>query len=370
MKDFLKKISSSGNVAVYEIEPRSKIKRFVITSSATRRILNAPEIHGFEYIYFLRKGIESFFKSSYGKKHFGGMDDSGITVLHFLRGGLNFGFVELLYKCFGFKKVNSSFMTSQRFQKGKRWMIKQDQYRKFALEGVNTIIAGDVIATGTTLKNGFDCLLKLAGSSLENFIFFTIGTPYTEKIIERYFDIFKKRNAKFQASIFYIEGRFSLVESKDEYPLCIPGTDLVKKNALLTPEFELSQTVSSVLERCEIYDVGARAFDWRGHFRDLIEYWEGLASREWTVLDVYNMRWPFPYNDYNSFRNIKRELWPGIREAFLKKLYERELKRIKYAITLDSWEFLSEHLKFLKNIYAGGKITKRAKEAGCLIMKK
>ncbi len=348
MNDHLKKIPGQKNTALYEICPSSRVKRYIISTPHTRKILNKPEIHGFEYTYLLRKGLENFLKTPFARNFFKDGDGAKYSVLHFLRGGLNFNFIEQFYKCYGFTKVNASFMTSQRVQKGKHWKIKHDQYRKFSLEGVTSLIAGDVIATGTTLKNGFDCILD-TDAKLDNFIFFTIGTPNTEKIINAYEEKFRKRNRHFKACIFYIEGRFELIEKKGELPYAVDGTDLVRKNALLSPEFEESQTISSHIERCAVYDVGARAFNWRKHFRDIVEYWGFISKSEFSVPEIYNLRWPFPYSDFNEYEKAKKKVWPDISKAVLKRMYEKELKKLLNAIKLDSWEFFRQRLKFLKN---------------------
>jgi len=348
MSDYLKKIPGQKNTALYEICPSSRVKRYIISTPHTRKILNMPEIHGFEYTHLLRKGLASFLKTPFAEKFFKDSDGSKYSALHFLRGGLNFNFIEQFYKCYGFTKVNASFMTSQRVQKGKHWKIKHDQYRKFSLEGVTSLIAGDVIATGTTLKNGFDCVLELP-VKLDSFIFFTIGTPYTEKIINEYEKKFRKRNRNFKAYIFYVEGRFELIEKKGELPFAIDGTDLVRKNALLSPEFEYSQTIASRIERCAVYDVGARAFNWRKHFRDIVEYWGLLSKSGYSVPEIYNLRQPFPYSDFDEYEKARKKMWPGISKPDLKKMYKKELKMLLNAIKLDSWKFFSQRLKFLKN---------------------
>jgi len=264
-----------------------------------------------------------------------------MSVLHFLRGGLNFGLLELLYKCFGFSRVNASFMTSQRVKKGLRWKIKHDQYRKFAHEKVSTVMAADVIATGTTLENGLDCLLK-QGGALKQFLFFTIGTSYAEKILLERF------RSGFSAAIFYIEGRFALVEKDREYPFSIRGTDLVKKGALLPPEFERGLDITSILERCEVYDVGARAFDWRKHFNDVFNYWRDLSKAEFPVYELYNQRWPFGHSNFSEYLKMKKKVWPGIQTGLLRKLYDEETRRKEQAKKINSKRFFRERLNNLR----------------------
>jgi len=338
MSGYLKKVLISKSVSVYEILPHLNVKRFIISTPFTRKILNRPEICGFEYVDFLRKGLSTFFRSDFGRKYFAGLDGSKVSVLHFLRGGLNFGILELLYKCFGFSKVNASFMTSQRVNKGAHWKIKHDQYRKFACENGSTVMAADIIATGTTLKNGLDCMKV----PLKQFVFLTIGTVSAEKLL---LERFRKRNS---AAVFYIEGRFALVEKNGEYPFSIRGTDLVKKGALLPPEFERGLDISSILERCEVYDVGARAFNWKKHFNDVFNYWRELSKSGLTVYELYNQRWPFRYRNFSEYSKTKKKVWPDIQTGMLRKLYEEETRRREQAKKIDSKRFFRERLNKLK----------------------
>jgi len=345
VSDFLKLIFKNSQISVYEILPKKRVKRFVFSTAHTRKILNRPEIHGFEYVAFLRKGIKLFLESPPAKKFFSNLKQEEISVLHFLRGGLNFGLLELLYTTYGFKKTRASFMTSQRFKKGKHWLIKHDQYRKFT--GGKIIFAGDVIATGTTLENGFLYLLDLKVLP-EKFVFFTIGTPFAEKILENFAKKIEKKVKNFEAVIIYIEGNFALVKDKNEFPLCIPGTDIVKKGALLTPEFELSQDLSSHLERCEVYDVGARSFNWPKHFEDLLGYWEALKNSGYSVKDLFELRWGSS-GSFDEFRKRRKNQWKGVSEGMLRKIYRNQISLQKLARKTDSKKFFSQRIKQIRS---------------------
>jgi len=355
VNDFLKLLFQNKQVSVYKILPEKKVnpvrcllsnrvKRFVFSTPYTRKILNRPEIHGFEYVAFLRKGIKLFLESPPAKKLFSNLKQDEISVLHFLRGGLNFGLLELLYTTYGFKKTRASFMTSQRFKKGKHWLIKHDQYRKFT-EG-KIIFAGDVIATGTTLENGFLYLLDLKVLP-EKFVFFTIGTPFAEKILENFAQKLERRIKNFEAIVIYIEGRFSLVKDKKEFPFCIPGTDIVKKNALLTPEFEFSQDLSSHLERCEVYDVGARSFNWPKHFEDLLGYWGALKNSGHSVKDLFELRWE-KFESFDEFKKRRKNQWKGVSEKILRRIYRKQIFLQKLAQKTDSKKFFTQRIKQIR----------------------
>jgi len=292
MDKLLKYKASSGAVA-YKIVPMKKIDRYVVSTAPTREILNKPEIFGFEFIKKLRCGVLETLKlfsqfSKYG--------DKNISVVHFLRGGLNFGLLNMLYDAYGFNRMYGSFITSQRYKKHENWFIKDDQYRKFALPDDATIFIGDVIATGTTLDNGLEILRQqflAEGKNIRRMVMMTIGCGMAEKILTKYHEMFKNNFDYEGTTLIYFEGRFLVPENKEDFTVCIPGTDLIKKGALLTPEFEKSQAEKIIypLERCVVYDVGARAYEYDVHISDVIEYWKKLSHSGQTLRKIYGERW-------------------------------------------------------------------------------
>ncbi len=319
--DKLLKIKSSSKAVAYEISPRQKIKRYIVSTPFTRSILNKPEIIGFDYIKNLRAGVFETLKLF--SNQFEKYGDKNISVLHFLRGGLNFGLFNMLNSAYGFNRMNASFITSQRYKKRTDWFIKDDQYRKFSLPDDATIFIGDVLATGTTLDNGLEILRKQCLSEDKNIrrvVMFTIGCRRAEEILEKYHAIFQKNFDYEETIIIYFEGRFVVPLSKNDFTICLPGTDLVKKNALLTPEFAKSQSekVTYPLERCVVYDVGARAYDYMTHLDDVIDYWRKLSHTGMTLKEIYEERWHPDKKIPNSTAALKKIC--KLRLEFLKGL--------------------------------------------------
>ncbi|MCL5773371.1 MAG: hypothetical protein M1536_03215, partial [Firmicutes bacterium] len=157
--------------------------------------------------------------------------------------------------------------------------------------------------------------------------------------------------------IFYLEGRFGLPESDDQFKICLPGTDLIRQPALLSPEFELSQyqKISYPLERCTIYDVGSRAFESLEHYKEVISFWEKLSRTGMTLWEAYHERWN--EKEFESFETLveeKRKVWKDISSKFLEKLYVAQRKRwteenIKKAQQKDSLKaFCHERIKHLE----------------------
>ncbi|HLD29673.1 MAG TPA: hypothetical protein VJC03_04980 [bacterium] len=321
-------LKRSKEISIYRIQPvMPGFSRYVVSTPESARLLNHPEIYGFEYIHILREGMKRILGDSIFRKIFSVLDDSQTTVLHFLRGGLNFGLLDLLYRVYGFTRHSASFMTSQRYKTRAHWKIKMDQYRKFVLHPRMNIFSGDVVATGTTLENGLAIihrLLKKNHYCLANFIFFTVGGKETEAILLRYFKKYRELYKGVRFFLIYLEGQFHLVEKKNEFRICIPETDLVRKGALLTPEFEKSAYASlyPALERCVVYDVGARAFHYQEHLEDVTGYWKSVSKLPLTVEEALLERWPGEhYTGLETLRKYQKRVWPNLSPGFVKELY-------------------------------------------------
>lgn len=112
------------------------------------------------------------------------------------------------------------------------------------------------------------------------------------------------------------------------------GTDLMRTSALLTPEFELSQfaSLSSPLERCVIYDGGARAFNVPDYLEDVRSYWEKmkeLAGEGMTLEEALVERWPGAEYElsFSDFQEAKSKTWEKTDPDLLQQLYQGHQER-------------------------------------------
>jgi len=313
--------------AIYEI-PGGKFRRFVVSTPQTRKICNVPEITGQEFRDLLRTAVINTLKNLPDDVPFAGYDDRNVSVFHFLRGGLNFDLIQSLYQAYGFNRISSSFMTSQRYRKKDGWAIKMDQYRQFSVPQESHLFIGDVVATGTTIENGLEIIRQKAleqKSRIRSLTLFTIGGPRAEEILESQYRQFKKDFQVEDFYLFYFEGRFALAEADTPLTIAIPGTDLLRHQSLLTPEFELSQyeKITYPLERCVIYDVGAKSFEALAHLKEVKEYWEQLKDTGLTLYAALKERWPQEeYEDFDTLVKAKRKIWPDLPKYFLEKLHK------------------------------------------------
>lgn len=194
------------------------------------------------------------------------------------------------------------------------------------------------MATGVTVENGFDILFRQAknlGRTVENVFFFTIGCHKIEKTLRRYDALFRSAFPGYQNTfLVYLEGKFHLADSKTKVAVKIQGTDLMRTPALLAPEFELSQfrALAPALERCVIYDGGARAFNVPEYLEDVRSYWEEmeeLARGGMTLEKALAERWPAPEYElpFPDFSAAKSRTWVKPDPGLLRRLHREHRDR-------------------------------------------
>lgn len=277
------------------------LRRFVCSTEETQSIVNKPEIMGVQYTEYLERGMAKILRAYKAYQPFP-IEEEHTDVLHFLRGGLNFGLREALYDAYGWNRTRASFLSSQRAQdKLQRWYIQENSYRKIAVGKGSSLFCADVVATGVTLEHGLETLTEILqknGSSIRSFHFFTIGCHKTEKVLEHFHTLWKKVFPDFFGiDLFYIEGKFHLADSKTATRIKIQGTDLLRLDSPLMPAFIAAQeqSVTPALERCTIYDAGSRAYDTDEYRKDVVEYWSevlALAEQGVTTQEYLHERYP------------------------------------------------------------------------------
>lgn len=298
-------IAKSPSGSVYELEQHlpGLTRRFILTTPETRAICNNPQVLGIDYTRKLQKGCEYALRNLVDAAGLN-LNEKEIVVYNILRGGLNFGLRDSLADAFGWNSHSSSFISAQRRRckdNPDEWEIVEGDYHKLYLKPVSSIVFGDVVATGTSLEHGMEILLdevKRAGVSIRNIVFFTIGGEKTEEILSKISVRIKEVCPEFEGTyIVYIEGRFIVPDENTRLQIKITGTDLVKRDALMAPEYVESQYENPAypLERCTIYDAGSRAFLVSEYAEDLLEYWtemKKLAGEGVTFADLVKERTP------------------------------------------------------------------------------
>ena len=272
----MRRVHSTEPCSLYELGPNT----FVASTPESRAICNDPLIFGLKYTELLRKACASVLKELPVK-----LKETETSVVHLLRGGLNFGLREALGDAFGWNKHGSSFLSAQRKRKSSNsedWEISESEYRKFTIPPVVSLVLGDVVASGASLRHGLETMVEAVsekGSSIRSILFFTIGGPQTEAMFHEVEEVVKAKNPDFEGStIVYLEGRFPVASRETSLRIKVTGTDLLRHGDALAPEFIESQYENPMfpVERCTIYDAGSRAFEPQCYLEDVLEYWEEL----------------------------------------------------------------------------------------------
>ena len=335
----LKQVSVTDSASWYRLEGdyQGEVNRWVVSTPSMREIANCPEVCGYDFTLGMQAAMADAMSSAPFLPFLQGVSSCQLTILKFLRGGLNFALRHALWKALGSNHHVSCFMSSQRHRTEGRWVVREDMYRKIKIPRDAVILVGDVVATGVTVDNGLEVVLRELlekKTPIQGMVFFTIGCHKAEKILDKYHALFKQEFPGYREThVIYLEGKMRLVDSQIHLSNSIQGTDLIKTEALLAPEFEASQydSLSAPLERCVIYDAGSRAFDVLEYLDDVEQYWSqvsSLAERGWTLREVLKERWPEEdYSSWSHFRERQQERWKGVDEAFLRMLWARYEER-------------------------------------------
>lgn len=332
----LESIRRSANASWYAVrgDYEGQVERYVVSTPGSRDICNRPELLGVAFNLALEGCVTSSLVTAPFRPLLEQHPEERVCAVSFLRGGLNFELRRALHSAYGFNRHSSAFMSSQRYREDGRWFVKEDMYRKLDIPRDAILVMGDVVATGVTMENGLrvviDHIISIA-SSVRALVFYTIGCHKAEKALSAIDQRMREAFPGYERTILvYLEGKFRLVDSKSELRIGIPGTDLIRRGALVAPELEASQydRPQYLLERCAIYDAGSRAFDIPHYARDVVDYWEqvlALAQGGWTLGEALLERWPEGGSlDREGFMAARTGAWEGVDQAFLDDLYHRQ----------------------------------------------
>jgi uracil phosphoribosyltransferase len=333
MMDKIELLSKTDRCSLYEVKADESlpIRRFLASTPETRHICNDPFVCGVTYTRDLKNSCCSVLSALKSVDAFN-IKERETTVLHILRGGLNFGIREALCEAFSWNAHSSAFISAQRARSSVNpddWYITENMYNKVYLPEIASVVFADVVASGTSLLYALKQLFSLAETqkvSLRSIVFFTLGGKRSEEIIAEVDQMCRSQFSSYSSSsVVYFEGRFEVAGSESKQRIRYTGTDLLRTNSLLTPEFVESQygNPSYPIERCVIYDAGSRAFWLSEYFHDVADYWEKvmkLARDGMTFSQLVAERFP-------ELANIER-----FGDVNLEEVCARQIARCKDAL--------------------------------------
>lgn len=264
---------------VYKLQSRQFVNRyFILSNEGTRRLMAFPEVVGFDtYQCMLPATVAAM-------KHLFPSGGKEVDILTILRGGLNYPVEEACFRS-GIRVSDIHFVSCERIIEDHIITGLEIKYEKLRITRDRTLVIGDIIATGDTLRLCLDQVVdrfRRRGGSIRKIIFFTIGGTRAIELMEKKTEEIRRVFPEFEGfECFFYEGIFTVYENKGVTGINVPDIDFGWKGGVVAPEFRryvLSHPYS-ILEKCIIYDGGARRYEIPVHFREALEYWEGLWSR-------------------------------------------------------------------------------------------
>lgn len=326
--DTLRKLFSKSGVSLYELvnsrdQEDESFRVYVASTPPTRKICTQSEIVSPEFEHNLQESIGSVIaETTIGEtvREAIGKGLPSVDYLTILRGGSSFNPTMGLYRI-GLRTKKHHVSSQRKRLSDGSWMITQGNYEKLFDEEMGgarnvDLFLGDIVATGTSLRHGLERTfeaMQRRNYLLRSFYFFTIGSIYTERIIQEAIndDKYQQVLRNPQTHVIYLEGRFGVATEETPIELKTPDTDLLTyhEGAIITPEFaaELFEIPEHVLETCVIYDGGKRANNWDAHLNEVIEYWRRLRERAeggLTLHQAIGERYPFDGSNLKAWREF------------------------------------------------------------------
>lgn len=267
------------DTSIYKLKSGNLLNDYYIVSSeGTRRLMASPEVVGFDSYQCMLPSTTvalDYLKES-------GLSDD-ISILTILRGGLNYPLEECCHKV-GLTVKNMNFVSCERKIEDGVITGLDIRYEKLHAEKDCTLMIGDIIASGDTLKLCLEQVVdrfRRRGGSIRKIIFFTIGGTKAIRLMEQLTIKIQKVWPNFIGfqCIFY-EGIFSVYEDKGFAGINIPNIDFYWKGGIISPDFRyfVLKDDDALFEKCIIYDGGARRYEIPEHYEEVLEYWNAIAS--------------------------------------------------------------------------------------------
>ena len=322
----LEPVFNEQGVICYRLEGENYVNEYYVTSEAeTRKLLNTPEIVGYEVYNCL---IPSTSQMLYYLK-----EQKKVTtanILSILRGALNYPLEESCYREH-IRVHDISFLSSERVFVEEEIAGLEIKYSKLTMVPDSTLLIGDIIASGETLIH---CLRSVTdfyrshGAKLRNIIIFTIGGTKGIEILEKLTQEIREFWPEFEGFItIYYEGIFSTYQDKGVSGINLPDVDFYWKDGIVAPEFrrETLSMCSPLFEKCIIYDGGARRYEIHEHVEEVLAFWEGILKRadqidfEELLAEKLGHALEISYEDWIAVNHYQK-----IRRADTRWLYQQE----------------------------------------------
>lgn len=268
-----------GDTNIYELRGSQLHNRYYLLSGpGSRELLSAPEMVGFPcYSALLEETVAAL-------RHLQANGLGGdLDIFTILRGGLNYPLEEAAFRC-GIRVRDMHFVSCERIAENHVIKGLEIKYDKIYPSRDRVLAIGDILATGDTLRHCFEHLMQKflqKGGSIRRILFFTIGGTRAFPLMEALSTKLSAIFAGFEGiDCFFFEGAFTVYEDKGVSGINHPDIDFGWKGGVVSPEFRrfIVDRPDALLEKCIIYDGGARRYNLPEHFAEVLEYWEGIRE--------------------------------------------------------------------------------------------
>ena len=254
--------------------PEFSNKYYILSNPHTCRLMAYPEVTGFSSYLATLPSTEAAMRYLFP-------EGGDVDILTILRGGLNYPIEQACHTC-GIRVRDIHFLSCERIIEDKVITGLEIKYEKVFPAEARTLAIGDIIATGDTFRL---CLKTIAemfrerGGSIRRMIIFTIGGTRAIDLIEEMTTWMRGLFPGFEGfDCFFYEGIFTVYEDKGVTGINVPNIDFGWKGGIVSPGFRsfVMENPETLLEKCIIYDGGARRYEIPLHFHEVLEYWEDM----------------------------------------------------------------------------------------------
>ena len=340
------------DTSVYELLSGQFSNRyFIISHAGTRRLMAFPEVVGYDsYLSMLPPTVAAL-------RHLFPQGQGGdVDILTILRGGLNYPIEEACFRN-GIRVRDIHFVSCERIIEDHVITGLEIKYEKLRVKKDCTLVIGDIIATGDTLRLCLDQVIdrfRRRGGSIRKIIFFTIGGT-------RAIDLMEQKTAEIRAvfpefegfECFFYEGIFSVYENAGATGINVPDIDFGWKGGIVSPDFRryVMEHPYSILEKCIIYDGGARRYEIPVHFHEALEYWEGIWGRADRIDPVKLVGEKLGYDRPLSYAEwLKVTRFQDLMDDTLKKLWADETELFEKAAALSLENIATQRIQAINSI--------------------
>ncbi|MBQ7194736.1 MAG: hypothetical protein IJS07_03790 [Bacteroidales bacterium] len=346
----LRKIGSDDRVSLYRLQSSSFINRYyVISSEGSSRLMAYPEVVGYDC-------YEATVPSTVAGMKYIFPNGGNVDILTILRGGLNYPVEEACFRC-GIKVRDIHFLSCERVIENHVIKGLKIKYDKLRVSPDQILVIGDILATGDTIRLCLDEVVerfRTYGGSIRRIVFFTIGGTRAIDLMEQKTLELRELFPGFEGfdCLFY-EGVFTVYEDKGATGINVPDIDFGWKGGAVCPEFRryIMDHPYALLEKCIIYDGGARRYEIPVHFDEALEYWEGVLERAELIDPVRLVGEKLGYYESVSYEDwLELTHFQNLEDESLRHLWADEIRFLESAGTLNLAEIARKRISDIKAI--------------------